>query len=707
LELVLIVKKALLGSYTLNFSSNIRNKNGFLTIIPNIRLARVERQRGTGDANPTVIVGADMPTSLIKADDAIMKQLLGNYDKVIDVNLTNQINADITVQLKLSKNILFNSTNAAQYAMERRDWARPSELNGNNGNSSYSYATLQQNYTSSNYLTWNPKVGNHHTFSNILGSEMVYSQFQSTTAMGERGSNDQIQTVGGFANGPYLYGGSDYIGTGLLSLYGRTTYEYKDRYIFSVLYRGDAASRFGKNNKWGYFPSASLAWIASDEKFMEKYSSWLSFLKFRASYGTVGNLPGNAYLQYSLYSTGAANYTGAGLQPKGYDGVVSVTPQFNAGGISQDNLTWEKTHSWNLGTDIGLFKDKVYLQIDGYSKESQAILSNVALQSTTGVSSAQVNALGVRNTGVEVNLRLGNILKSSSPIKWEIMANASYNQNMIVSMQNDGRDLVFGNRFNASHILTRGMPINTFYLLTSTGPYSTDNNVPTDRYTGNVLSAQGAYDAYNAGAMFRAGEMGFRDVDGDGRINPFNGGIDPDKLPIGNPNPKVTGGITQNFYWKNFVFSVFGTFTLGRDVLNLYEADLYSRYGSDGQAMARYAMSDLSGVNMWRKPGDVAVYPKLDLGTYRYYNREDQTFYMVKGDYFKVKNISLRYNAGSRLLQKLKVRRAGVYVVADNLFRFQASDKLPDAENVNAYGEYSGGLYPIPTRFTIGFDLGF
>jgi hypothetical protein len=272
-----------------------------------------------------------------------------------------------------------------------------------------------------------------------------------------------------------------------------------------------------------------------------------------------------------------------------------------------------------------------------------------------------------------------------------------------MSLPNGGRDLIFqnGDRFDKSHILSIGRPINSFYLYQTLGVFATDADVPVDKFTGARYR--------NGNGPYKAGDFYLADLDHDNFIDIFNSNLNPDKMPIGDPNPKFTGGWTNNFTWKNWNLGVFFAFTFKRDVLNLYKADQFSN-STDGNAnanFAQYSIPNLDKINIWRKPGDQAEFAKYDLGTYLYYYTSAQTFFLTSGDYFRLKSLSLTYQLPSNLLHKIGLERVKVFGVADNLLRWQSSKDLPDAENVNAYGEYDGAGYPIPKKFTLGLEVQF
>ena len=348
-----------------------------------------------------------------------------------------------------------------------------------------------------------------------------------------------------------------------------------------------------------------------------------------------------------------------------------------------------------------MLNGKYSASLDFYNKENSFGLFSVILPVTSGYDVAKTNSIGVRNAGAELTLA-ANILPQKSQLKWFSRLNIAYNKNTIMNLPNGGRDLVLsGDRFDKSHILSVGSPVNAFYLYKTLGVYPTDKDVPINPYTGTRFR--------NPNGEYRAGDFQFADLDGDYLIDVFNDGLNPDKMPIGDPNPKITGGFTNNFTWKNFSLGVFCTFTFDRDVLNLFKADRFSN-STDGDPynnFVRYSIPDLNKINIWREPGDNAQYAKYDLGTYRYYYTSAQTFFLEKGDYFRIKSVTLGYQLPHNFLSRFKIDRFKVFGVVDNLAIFQRSNDLPDAEAVNSYGEYNGAGYPIPKKFTLGLEVQF
>ncbi|MRG47397.1 SusC/RagA family TonB-linked outer membrane protein [Chitinophaga sp. SYP-B3965] len=692
-----IVRGTDLKRYTSRLTLNTRALNNKLEITPMIFFSHVSRHRGDGDAQSPISISAGaMPSSLFNLDPNKKQSILGSYDESLDGNVISNFNINLTLGYYITKHLKLTSQNSYLYLTTRRDYNRTNELNSGAGNLSTTYADNQHDILSSNYLSYINSLDDH-SFSVVLGTDIQFDKFQNMQALGYGGVSDQIQVIQGFRPvNTSAY--SDYQSYGLLSYYARFSYSYKNKYLLSFSGRGDGSSRFGENSKWGYFPSASVGWILSDESFINVKP--FSMIKIRGSYGTSGSLPKQNYLQYNLYRVNNGGFDG-NFNATSYNGITAVTPNF-ADGAAQPGLSWEKSSQWNVGTDFEIGQTgRVSGSIDVYNKESTLQLFSIELPVTSGYDNALTNAIGVRNSGLEVQLA-AYPLNPKNAIRWRVALNASYNKNEVMSLPNGGRDLVLqGDRFDKSHILSIGKPLNAFYLYKTQGVYLTDDDVPGNKFTGEKFR--------NGNYVYRGGDFRFADLDGDNFIDIFNDGLNPDKIAVGDPNPKVTGGFINDFYWKNFGLSIFCTFTLDRDVLNLYESDQFSNSTAGGSvdAFAQFATPDFTKVNIWRQPGDKAEYAKYDIGTYGYYYTSAQTFFLEKGGYFRVKNISLSYNLGKDFLRKFKLDRLRIFSVMDNVLMIQQSKKLPDAEAVNRYGEYNGAGYPIPKKYTLGFDINF
>ncbi|MFD2921838.1 SusC/RagA family TonB-linked outer membrane protein [Terrimonas rubra] len=688
-----IVRATGFTRYSLRLNLMAKALNQKLSINPIIAYSRTDRARGNGGA--VGLNATNMPSSLFNLDPVRKEFMLGAYDKNLDQNQNGQLSVNLNLGFEFTRHLNFMSQSSYIVTNSRRDQSRSSALNGGAGNSASSFADVSMNTRTSNFFTYSNEFGKHN-FTGMVGMDIEYNQYKPISVSGYGGVSDQIQVVDGFIR-QNMNGGTDYQAYGMVSYYGRLVYDYDSRYMLSAVIRRDGSSRFGENNQWGNFPSASAGWLISEESFMKDRLSALTLLKLRGSYGTSGKLPGLNYLAYNLYNVNAGGYLGS--DAASYNGVPAIMPNFN-NGVAQPNISWEKAKEWNIGLETEFLNGKYQVMFDVYNREGSKIFMDVLLPLTTGYNVAKTNSIGMRNYGAELVLA-ASPLKRDAAINWFSRLNVSLNRNQVTALPNSGRDIIFSaGSFDKTHILTVGRPVNTFYMYQTKGIFSTVNDIPVNPLTGERLGVPGEY---------KAGDMWFVDLDGDYLINPFETDVNPDKLPYGDPNPKFTGGWTNNFTYKNFTLGIFTTFLFGRDVLNTFDSDLFENVAGSGDMslFARLSTPDFSKINMWRKPGDRADFPAYPMNSYRYYYVRGQTFWLESGNYVRIKSINLSYDLPKKIIDRWKLGQARFYGVFDNVLMFQKSKRLPDAEAVDYYGQYSGGGYPIPKKFTIGVQLQF
>lgn len=686
-----IVKATGFSRYTMRLNLMSKALNQRLTINPIISYSRTQRARGGGSVG---LSATTMPSSLFNLSPSKREFMLGSYDENLDENVNTQFTFNLNLGLEISKHLTFTSQSSYMQIGSRRDQNRTDELTSNTGNSSSSFNDNTNNLRTSNYFSFVNQFGKHNLTA-MAGMDVEYNQYKSLYAEGWGGVSDQIQVVAGFQQ-KNMSAYSDYQANGLVSYYSRLVYNYDDRYMLSGVLRGDGSSQFGENNKWGLFPSLSGAWIISEESFFNDNA--VSLLKLRGSFGTSGKLPGVNYLAYNLYNVNAGSYFGSNATS--YNGKAAITPNFYDG-LAQPGISWEHSMEWNVGAEAEFYGGKLQVMGDVYNREGSNILMDVLLPLTTGYDVAKTNSIGIRNSGVEVVIAFSP-LKRSSPVNWFSRLNVSYNRNEIKSLPNSGRDLITSNgSFDKTHILSVGRPINTFYLYQSNGIYSEISDIPINPLTGDPIGVPGA--------PYKPGDMILTDIDGDYILDPFQTDMNPDKLPYGDPNPKFTGGWTNNLTYKNFTLGVFFTFLFDRDVLNTFESDVFENVSGTGDIgyFASLSSPDFSKMNIWRRPGDKADYPAYPLNSYRYYYVRGQTFWLDKGGYVRLKSVNVAYDLPSKLLSKYKIGQLKIYGVLDNVFMIQQSKRLPDAEAVDYYGQYTGSGYPIPKKYTIGIQISF
>lgn len=664
------------------------------------RLSRTDRPRTANERTGSFFAfdTYSLPASFYALTEDSREYLLGS-DKSLNKNINNSMEISTVFNADILKNLRFNTTVTYTSENGARNFYQPGVVRDNGYGFGSAFSSKTEGLIMYNTLDYTTRFGKHD-LNFLVGQNAEYSQYQTNFGSADLIPNDYVWQVT-VANKNYSNTYSSISEEGLQSLFARVNYSFNDRYLLSAVFNADASSKFGKDNRWGIFPSVSAGWIMSDEPFMQDLS-WLSFLKIRGSYGVTGTQPERNYLGYNTYRVNVAGFEGNDAATS-YNGVAVITPNY-ADGIAQRDLSWEESRQGNIGFEMGLFKDRIRLTVDGYNRSTSKGFFTYRLPVSSGYTEAQTNAMGLRNAGIELTLNTRN-MAPRSPLQWNTDFVFSWNQNVITALPNGGRSIVFNYNsgvYGLDYLLTVGKPANQYYVFESRGIYSRDEDIPFNLLTGRKLTNFVGYE-------YHAGDPILIDQDGN-----FDLKEPMDQILGGDPNPKFYGGLNNTFEWKGFSVGVFLSYTFGRDIMNSFLNRrleyLFESTGDDGEnKLARRGMINVDRLNYWKRPGDVADLPTLSLvsrqrSPYRFLDKN--TFYIEDGSYVRIKTITLGYNFQPALLSKLKLNRLRLYGVVDNLYTFQKTD-VPDAEAVNAYGVYTGDGYPIPTKFTFGIDIGF
>ena len=455
----------------------------------------------------------------------------------------------------------------------------------------------------------------------------------------------------------------------LASYFGRIQYNFRDRYLISGSLRYDGSSRFGKDNKWGTFPSVSAAWRISEENFMQSLN-WLSNLKFRASWGQTGNDNIGNYSSYGTLSN--RNYA--------YGGQLA----FGFAPSSPDNptISWETTTTTNLGLDFGFLANRITLAVDVYQNDTEDLLLQVPAPAITGFKgSLTLNSGAIQNRGIEFELASTNIRSNAlGGFTWRTMFNLSRNDNEVKSLGYGIQSIIGELRSQPTHITMPGLPVKSYYLYEQNGLYTQadidDPNVP-------------KYD--NA----EAGNEKIVDHNGDGIIT------DLDRTVIGDNLPDAIMGLTNTFQIGNFDLSLLLTAAVGYDCWWMF-----GRYIDASPGGSRTNIAAAS--NHYRsaeEPGDgIRPYP---FGQ----QLEFSDRWMYKGDYFRIKNLTIGYSLPKDLISKIKMQSLRIYASADNLLHIgEFPGGNPETESYSG-GDYVRGVdygtYPLYSTYIIGIKLGF
>ena len=474
------------------------------------------------------------------------------------------------------------------------------------------------------------------------------------------------------------------------SYFGRLNYNYAEKYMFSAIIRADGNSKFAPGHRWGYFPSFSAGWVVTNEKFMEKTSSWLDFLKIRAGWGQNGNAASVGNFQWM----GTFTYGNFGKYSFGNDKGEGLAGAYSSR-LPNEELTWETSEQMNIGLDARFIGGKLGLTFDWYSKKTKDLLVEVPIDATSGFSTMWKNAGTVKNTGIEVALNWQDQI--GKDFKYNIGWNMAYNKNEVTAVNsnqkynNGGNDLLSQNtgiiaRFEEGH------PIGYFYGYKTAGVIQNVQDL--EAYKSTLKNG----DAANSkqGTALAVGDLKFVDVNGDGIIN------DDDKTELGDPHPDVTMGISLGASWKGFDFSVTGYAALGQQIARSYRkfadgnqenftTEVYSYWNGEGTSNKYPLFNRMNeGVN-WMTISDI---------------------YVEDADYFRLQNITLGYDF-KNVWKNCPFQQLRLYVQAQNLFTItgykgmdpECGKALNDAEPWVTGVDV--GNYPQPRTYMIGVNVKF
>ncbi|MBK0377962.1 TonB-dependent receptor [Mucilaginibacter segetis] len=458
----------------------------------------------------------------------------------------------------------------------------------------------------------------------------------------------------GFDNQPYT----------LASYFGRVTYDYDQKFLFTGIIRRDGSSKFGSNNVYGTFPSAQVGYVMSREGWFPTHS-FIDYFKIRGSYGIVGNEMSLAPFQYTATIGSGRNYV------FGDDGlIVGYSP--NA--PSNPNLRWEETRTANIGFDATLLNN-LTVTFDIYKKTTKGMLQTVQLPAYAGFSAQPSANIGdMENKGVELNLGYSNRI---GEFNYNIGGNISYNHNEVTYLGDQINFFKVGSVQNANYEIGRtevGHPVGAFYGFEELGVFHSQAEID------NYKSANGTVIQPNA----KPGDFKWNDTDGDGKIT------DADRKFLGNPLPTFTYGINFSANYRNFDIKLFGQGVWGNKI--------YQAYRRLDIASANYPIAALDA---WTPTNTTGNYPRLTDSDPNNNFKNPSNFYLQNGAYFRIKTLQLGYTLPGAWLKKADVQRARVFLSSNNLATITGY-KGYDPE---ISGGIDMGIYPQARTFMVGLDV--
>ncbi|WP_211221677.1 SusC/RagA family TonB-linked outer membrane protein [Spirosoma panaciterrae] len=571
-------------------------------------------------------------------------------------------------EIKFLRDFTFRSTGGIQAQFwNTRTWSPKYNYQPIPQPNSYLAEGYNKNITTNwdNLLTYDRLLGGDHHVTLLAGSSAQQNSFNFIAGNISNFASDLTQQLSNGTTQIALSGnGSQWA---LLSYMLRGNYAFKDRYLVTATVRRDGSSRFGTNNKWGTFPSVSVAWRLSDEPFL-KNSRWLNDLKLRAGYGVTGNQNIGNYSFASVLTSAVYNFNG------------KVVPAQIALNAANPNVRWETVQQSNVGIDATFLNNRITVTVDGYLKNTSGMLVPVTLPISTGYSGAApyINAGEVKNNGIELSVFSRN---TTGKLVWTTNANFSLNRNKLVALS-DNTPLYGGsiglNGFISTN--TVGSPINSFYGFVTQGVFQTQYDV--EAHASQVPGA----DVYNRTSP---GDIRFKDLNNDGIIN------DNDRAIIGNPNPKFIYALTNNITYKGFDLTVFLQGVYGNDIFNAN--NVYQ------QSMAVAQNQTTAVLGRWTGPGTSNTMPRAIFNDPNKNARISNRF-VEDGSYLRIKNVTLGYTIPKTLTQRIKLSSARLYASCQNLLTFTRYSGF-DPEVPSNGIDYS--VYPVTRTISAGLNLSF
>ncbi len=638
-------------------------------------------------------------------------------DKLTNKNNTRKTTLNIGADLELVKDKLFLRENSSiyyeDYTRELFDKEYRDYWNVNTERkASFAYQrTIQQQH--SVQLEYTDTFKENHNFSAMLGGEYFENQYTEYSGSGQGAPFDDIPTLNASGN-ENMTAYSYREGYRIASFFGRVTYDYKRRYLFTAVARYDGISRLS-DNRWGFFPGVSAGWNIHEEAFFHNspIANVVSTLKPRISYGINGNVNGiSNYDVYGLYGQAS------GTHPyNGVNGILNTA-------VINSQLRWEKSKSFEAGLDLGFLNNRFNLILDYYNRTTSDLLTDVNLPGYTGFDSFKTNLGTLRNSGFEVEGNL-NLITNSKGFNWNFSFNASYVFNKIVKLPDNGNE---NNRQGGSQVwdpasqqviwvggYQEGHTLGDIYAYQQVKILRDENEVA--QLAGNRIDMiAGLYgpnvseadrQRYGLTKPIEAGDVLWADLNGDNVIDQL------DRVKVGNIYPKWTGGFSTTLSYKNV--SLYGRFdfAVGHTILNMVAMrsigqsvgfkniiadglDCWTAENPDTDLPKSYYDDSTNKKNIYRDTAGSDI-TSVDNRSSRFYE---------KGDYLALRELTLSWKLPAKWISKIHITDASLYVTGQNLFYITGySGTSPEAPLV--YPGVDTGRYPTPRTVLVGASVSF
>ncbi len=555
-----------------------------------------------------------------------------------------------------------------------------------------------------NILTYVNTFNKVHSLNVMLGQEMSNSHWENqvSTATGFLSNQVHDPSAGDVTSST---GNGTQVDNSLLSYFGRAFYSYNDRYLVTATIRRDGSSRFADGHRWGWFPSAALAWKVSNEPFMKKTASVINNLKLRLGWGATGNQNVSNWAYMALLNSKTTPW-GSGVL---------------TGNTANPELKWETTYSYNVGFDLNLFDNRIEFIADWYYKETKDLLLQIPLPAYMGsdgqgaASNPWSNVGSLRNTGFEFTLNTVNIDKKG--FQWRTNIVFSLNRNKVLEMDTESasidKNFQVGSETSTVTRTVVGKPVGQFWGYKVIGRFDKPEDFYYKNAQGEVKQVAIPEGSSISESGTWIGDYIFEDVNGDGVIN------NSDCTVIGNPLPKFTYGIGNTFSWKGFDLTVFFSGSYGNDIMNFSRRYLDDVRVNNNLLKSATDYARVEAINPNLPDDDFrnlhvtntsTSLPRISASTTNANNRVSDR-YIEDGSYIRLQNISLSYTFPKKIISALKLQNLKIYANLQNVYTW-TKYKGYDPEVGSMYGDalmtgLDYGRYPSPRIYTFGLNVSF
>ena len=659
-----------------NLDFNLSTK---LSVFTRINLAYATQKAGSGGGRVQGLTFDPKRTStLLPGKGSTAEQIALRQLRDIDKTNSNyNVRLSLGLNYDIIKGLRFSSTSSLDHYFTRVYTFTPDYLKYDLKSAVEASNIAMTNIQTENILTYNVPLSTDHKLELMAGMTYNYDLLQNLSGTAKGGPTNSIKYAGEgwpslLNDGGTIRAAQSFLTNqqeqSLVSFLGRAVYNYKKRYMAEVSVRSDGSSVFGKDVRWGTFPSVGLGWAFSEERFMKKLW-WLSFGKLRASWGKSGQKFQEPYLALGVME-----------ESNIFNGSLGLIPQ----SMANKRLTWEESDQYDVGLDLQLLDYRLKFKLDYYYKYSSKLLMQSYLPGNVFLATSMWdNASAISNEGIEFEAQYDIIRKKNW--NWSVGLNLSHNKNMLRKTYN-GEDL---------NDKVLGRPVYGIYTFKDEGIVQKEGDIPMYPNASGKLTPLYFQSVTHP---LRVGGRKLKDQNFDGVID------DKDLYYAGSTLPAVYGGLNSHLEWKGLSFDVLFSYTIGRKVMNMYKNSAFTFTKDFGVIMNYFHANDF-----WTPDNRGAKYPSLEFADKDYIGQFDGNVdsNIENISFLRLKQLVIGYQFPKTWLKGTFIKDANIYLSGENLFLITNYSGV-DPEVINPYtGKDDGTQYPLNRKVTLGLNLKF